>query len=107
QRVRELLSRGRYRGERLSRDLGLAAGLRELVGPTVNVIGFTRSVHFGPLEATIPHLWAGPINDLNLTVGEQPSGPPLIDLEADASQCSDDDLADHGRRLGAILAAPD
>src|SRR5262245_50924609 len=36
--VRAMLGHSRYRGEQLARDLGLS--LRELVGPTVNAIGF-------------------------------------------------------------------
>jgi len=75
QEVRDLLARGGYRGEQLARDLGAPGGLRELVGPTVNVIGFARSLRFGTLEATVRHLWSGPINDLTVTVVEQPSAP--------------------------------
>jgi amino acid adenylation domain-containing protein/non-ribosomal peptide synthase protein (TIGR01720 family) len=106
--VRQLTAHGRYRGERLARDLGLAGGLRELVGPTVNVIGFTRGLRFGDHSASIHHLWTGPVDDLTINLLEQPDGKPaILTLEADAAMCTEAELAGHERRLLSVLGSPD
>jgi amino acid adenylation domain-containing protein len=106
--IRELTAHGRYRGERLARELGAADGLRELVGPTVNLIGFARDLRFGDHEASVRSRWTGPVDDLAVTVVEQPDGSAVLEL---AGRCPPAELAGHERRLLAVLdamtAAPD
>ncbi|MFJ3814317.1 amino acid adenylation domain-containing protein [Streptomyces sp. NPDC090056] len=104
--VSALLAHSRYRAEDLARDLGLTDGVRELVGPTVNILPQPDGVRFDGAEAEfVPH-WLGPIGDLTLTFGDPgASGGLRLHLDADADVCDEAALAEHRRRFLAVLDA--
>ncbi|WP_143671081.1 non-ribosomal peptide synthetase, partial [Streptomyces sp. Ru87] len=105
------VAHGRYRAEDLARDLGLAGGVAELAGPTVNVLPGGEHPRFGGEEAGIVPLWLGPAGDLAVTVSRHPGGRVRIDFDADAAVCDPEELAGHERRflllLDAMAADPD
>ncbi|MZE56819.1 amino acid adenylation domain-containing protein, partial [Streptomyces sp. SID5770] len=104
--VSELLAHSRYRAEDLARDLGLTDGVRELVGPTVNVLPQPEGVRFDGAEAEfVPH-WLGPVGDLALTFGDPGAADGLrVHFDADADVCDAHALAEHRRRFLAVLEA--
>ncbi|WP_413104170.1 amino acid adenylation domain-containing protein [Streptomyces sp. Inha503] len=103
--VRMALSHQRYRGEDLARDLHLTGGVPALVGPEVNVMSFDWDLEFGECRATHHNLANGPIPDVSVMAYEQPDGGIRIDLNGNADLYSSQDLADHQRRLFALLEA--
>ncbi|MFC8885505.1 amino acid adenylation domain-containing protein, partial [Streptomyces cinereoruber] len=104
--VSELLAHSRYRAEDLARDLGLTDGVRELVGPTVNVLPQPDGVRFDGAEAEfVPH-WLGPVGDLTLTFGDLGDPEGLrVHFDADADACDGATLAGHRRHFLAVLDA--
>ncbi|MFC8792457.1 amino acid adenylation domain-containing protein [Streptomyces cinereoruber] len=104
--VSELLAHSRYRAEDLARDLGLTDGVRELVGPTVNVLPQPDGVRFDGAEAEfVPH-WLGPVGDLTLTFGDLGDPEGLrVHFDADADACDGAALAGHRRHFLAVLDA--
>jgi amino acid adenylation domain-containing protein len=104
--VRELIPHSRYRGEELARELGLTDGLAQLIGPTVNVMGFGDRLHIGEHDLEFASLALGPVNDLSVAVTELGPGKGVrIDLDADAGACDDEELAAHERRFLRLLDA--
>ncbi|PXY31981.1 non-ribosomal peptide synthetase [Prauserella muralis] len=107
--VRELTAHSRYRGEDLARELGFADGLAQLVGPTANYIGFSRTLRFGGLAVDFRDLALGPVTDLSVTLCERWADYGLL-IELDGA-CDEEELAEHERRflatLDALLTAPD
>ncbi|GAA2015700.1 hypothetical protein GCM10009799_49830 [Nocardiopsis rhodophaea] len=105
--VRDLVAHSRFRGEDLARELGLTDGLPQLVGPTINVMGFTgEGMSFADHDVEHRSLSLGPVNDLSIAVNEQADGQGLtINLDADAAVCGAEELAGHERRLLAVLDA--
>ncbi|GAA3312285.1 hypothetical protein GCM10020219_021850 [Nonomuraea dietziae] len=104
--VGRLAAHARYRGEDLARELGHPEGLRSLIGPTVNVMPFHEGIRFGESAAAIHYLSLGPVSDLSVAVYDRPAGHGLrIDLDADASVCGQEELAEHERRLLLVLEA--
>ncbi|WKB55528.1 amino acid adenylation domain-containing protein [Eleftheria terrae] len=71
----------RYRHERLREDLGLARGER-LFAPVVNLMPFDRPARFGPLDATVHRLAAGPVEDLSIGLLPAADGGLRIEFEA-------------------------
>ena len=101
--VREAGEHARFPGEELARELGLTGGLRELVGPTVNVLGFDRGLAFPGLDVDVVNHSLGPVHDLAVAVAYRPGGQGLrIHLDADADATV---LAGHERGLLAVLDA--
>ncbi|TWP47311.1 amino acid adenylation domain-containing protein [Lentzea tibetensis] len=103
--VRALVRHSRYRGEDIARDLGVADGIPQLVGPTLNYVRVDSYIHFGDLAVVPNTLSLGPVNDLSLSVLEMPDGVLVLEFEANARLCSPRDLAEHDRRFRAVLAA--
>ncbi|WP_346168395.1 amino acid adenylation domain-containing protein, partial [Streptomyces javensis] len=103
--VRMALSHQRYRGEDLARDLHLTGGVPALVGPEVNVMSFDWDLEFGECRATHHNLASGPIPDVSVMAYEQPDGGVRVDLNGNADRYGPQDLADHQRRLFALLEA--
>ncbi|MEV7672053.1 amino acid adenylation domain-containing protein [Streptomyces sp. NPDC088752] len=102
--VSDLLAHSRYRAEDLARDLGLTDGVRELVGPTVNVLP-QPGVRIDGAEAEfVPH-WLGPVGDLALTFGDSGGSRLRVHLDADADVCDERALAEHRRHFLAVLEA--
>ncbi|MFD6908193.1 amino acid adenylation domain-containing protein [Streptomyces sp. NPDC060077] len=102
--VAEAVEHGRYRAEELARDLGLADGLAELVGPTVNILPGTAGLHFGDHTAELHPVWLGPAGDLAFTFVRTSDGRGLrMHLDADAEVCDERTLRDHERRFLTLL----
>ncbi|WP_261763840.1 non-ribosomal peptide synthetase [Pseudonocardia asaccharolytica] len=96
----------RVPGEELARDLGLAGGLRELVGPTVNVLPFDRDLAVPGLDVDVVNHALGPVHDLAVAFALRPGGRGLrMHLDADAAACDETALAEHERRLRTVLDA--
>ncbi|OKI15539.1 non-ribosomal peptide synthetase [Saccharothrix sp. CB00851] len=102
--IREVLPHSVYRGEDLARELGLRDGIPELVGPTVNYLGFTAEDAFGGLDATLHMLSLGPVNDLTTSFLPR-DGRLVVTFEANAAVCTPGELADHQRRFLRVLDA--
>ncbi|MFG2000817.1 amino acid adenylation domain-containing protein [Spirillospora sp. NPDC048911] len=106
QEIRDVAAHGRYRGEDLARELGRPGGLRELIGPTVNVMPYHEGILLGDLPVTVQYHSLGPVSDLSVVMYDRPAGQGVrIDLDADAAVCGPDELAAHERRLLAVLDA--
>ncbi|MFC5993493.1 amino acid adenylation domain-containing protein [Pseudonocardia hispaniensis] len=91
----------RIPGEELARELGLAGGLRELVGPTVNVLPFDRDLAFPGLDVDVVNHALGPAHDLAVAFALRPGGRGLrMHLDAAAGAAT---LAGHERGLRAVL----
>ncbi|WP_216205116.1 non-ribosomal peptide synthetase [Amycolatopsis aidingensis] len=104
QEIRATREHSRYRGDDLARDLGLDGGIRELAGPTVNVLPPHGDVSFGAHEFSIEYLWTGPLNDLSVVVDQAQDGDRIIfHLDADAGVCDQAELAGHRDRLLRVL----
>ncbi|WP_407555943.1 amino acid adenylation domain-containing protein [Streptomyces sp. Pv4-95] len=104
--VDEAVAHGRYRAEDLARDLGLADGTAELVGPTVNVLPRGGDLGFSDHETEIRPEWLGPVSDLAVNFAECEGGRALrVHLDADADACDEQTLRDHERRFLGLLRA--
>ncbi|WP_158850798.1 non-ribosomal peptide synthetase [Saccharothrix deserti] len=103
--IREVLPHSAYRGEDLARELGLRDGIPELVGPTVNYLGFGRETEFGDLDTTFHMLSLGPVNDLTTSFLRRGDGRLVVTFEANAAVCTEEELADHQRRFLRVLDA--
>ncbi|GAB2728292.1 amino acid adenylation domain-containing protein [Streptomyces bullii] len=104
--ISETVTHSRYRAEDLARDLGLVDGVRELVGPTVNVLTRDAGLRFGDLDADLVPLWLGPVSDLAVTIGDIQAGHGLrIHLDADAAVCDERTLTEHEQRFLRLLQA--
>ncbi|MFD3699421.1 amino acid adenylation domain-containing protein [Streptomyces sp. NPDC058646] len=97
---------GRYRAEDLARELGLADGVSELVGPTVNILPRPDGMRFGDLGSELDAVWLGPVSDLALSFVETDGGLGIrVHLDVDADVCDEQALRDHERRFLALLGA--
>ncbi|SFB60741.1 non-ribosomal peptide synthase domain TIGR01720/amino acid adenylation domain-containing protein [Amycolatopsis marina] len=110
--VRAAASHGRYRGEDIASDRGLEGGIRDLAGPTVNVLPHHGDAGFAEHEVDVNYRWTGPLDDLSVTVYDGGSGADLrIDLDADAAVCGEEELDRHRdgflRVLRAVVAHSD
>lgn len=97
---------GRYRGEQLRRDLGLVGAQQRLHGPLVNVQPFYKPLALTGVQATLEVLCTGPVDDL--TLGFRGDGQHLLDLEIEANPTlySREDVEAHAARLlHFVLAA--
>ncbi|MER5264568.1 amino acid adenylation domain-containing protein [Actinosynnema sp. NPDC002837] len=103
--IREVVPRSAYRGEDLARELGLRDGIPELVGPTVNYLGFGREMGFADLDPAFHTLSLGPVNDLTTSFLQRADGRLVVTFEANAAVCTPQELADHQRRFLRVLDA--
>ncbi|MCC8249247.1 non-ribosomal peptide synthetase [Saccharothrix luteola] len=103
--IREVVPRSAYRGEDLARELGLRDGIPELVGPTVNYLGFGREMGFADLDPAFHMLSLGPVNDLTTSFLQRADGRLVVTFEANAAVCTPEELADHQRRFLRVLDA--
>ncbi|MFI8214592.1 non-ribosomal peptide synthase/polyketide synthase [Streptomyces sp. NPDC085932] len=78
--LRGLMAHSRYRGEELNRELGAAGGAGAL-GPTVNVLPYTRPVDFGGPLGRMRSLGSGPTTDLNFVLTGTPESGLRVDFE--------------------------
>ncbi|WP_116050590.1 non-ribosomal peptide synthetase [Amycolatopsis palatopharyngis] len=106
EQVRAAAAHGRYRGEDIAADLGLDGGLRDLAGPTVNILPQHGDLGFGEIDVEVNYLWTGPLNDLSVTVYDGGAGTELrLDLDVDASVCDEAELDRHRDALLRVLRA--
>ncbi|NED81891.1 amino acid adenylation domain-containing protein, partial [Streptomyces sp. SID11233] len=104
--ISEAAAHGRHRAEHLARDLGLVDGVRELVGPTVNILPRGEQMGFDGLRTELRPEWLGPVSDLAFAFSESRDGHAVtIHLDADADLCDADTLRGHERRFRAVLSA--
>ncbi|MFE4371757.1 amino acid adenylation domain-containing protein [Streptomyces sp. NPDC056835] len=103
--VTEAVDHGRYRAEDLARELGLADGVPELVGPTVNILLRSDDLRFSDHESGLEPVWVGPVSDLALNFVETRGGLGIrVHVDADADVCDEETLRAHERRFLALLA---
>nr|QEO73903.1 condensation domain-containing protein [uncultured bacterium] len=100
--VSEAVEHGRYRAEDLARDLGLADGVAELVGPTVNILPRAEDLRFGDHATELHPAWLGPVSDLAFSFAESQAGF-RVHLDADADVCDEETLRDHEHRFLRLL----
>ncbi|MFJ4171516.1 amino acid adenylation domain-containing protein [Paenarthrobacter sp. NPDC089714] len=97
----------RYGAEQIMRDANLVGAETGLYGHVVNIKIFDYTTDLAGASVTTRHLSAGPVDDLEFSVlrdGEE----TVIEIEAHPGRYSDEDLADHARRLQAwILSTTD
>lgn len=93
-----------YRYELLRRDLGLVGGDKRLFGLLVNIMPFDHARRFGPLNAHILNISAGPVEDLTIEVQVGADGQPRLDLDANPGCYQQQDLATIADALFALLA---
>ncbi|MFG2595291.1 amino acid adenylation domain-containing protein [Streptomyces sp. NPDC048462] len=104
--ISEAAAHGRHRAEHLARDLGLVDGVRELVGPTVNILPRNDGYGFDGLDAELRPEWLGPVSDLAFALTETRDGRGFtVHLDADADLCDEATLRDHERRFRTVLSA--
>ncbi|MEV0919321.1 amino acid adenylation domain-containing protein [Streptomyces sp. NPDC049967] len=104
--ISEAAAHGRHRAEHLARDLGLVDGVRELVGPTVNILPRGEEMGFDGLRTELRPEWLGPVSDLAFAFSESRDGHAVtVHLDADADLCDADTLRDHERRFRTVLSA--
>ncbi|WP_028192796.1 non-ribosomal peptide synthetase [Salinispora pacifica] len=104
-RIGETITHSRYRAEELAKDLGLAEGVAQLVGPTVNILPGTDWLRLRDHTSDLHPQWAGPVSDLAVIVGEWQRDAVRIIFDVDAHMCDEETLADHQRRFGVVLDA--
>lgn len=92
-----------YRYELLRRDLGLVGGDKRLFGPLVNIMPFDHARRFGPLNAHILNISAGPVEDLTIEIQVGVDGQPRLDLDANPGCYQQGDLAAIADTLFALL----
>ncbi|MEN0035915.1 MAG: amino acid adenylation domain-containing protein [Cellvibrio sp.] len=98
----------RYPAEQIQRDSHLVGSGQKLYGAVINYKMFDYTVEFAGSEGTViagvtHHLATGPIDDLEFGLviqGEQIS----LELRADASRYSSDELEAHAQRIQGLLA---
>lgn len=95
---------GRYRHERLRRELGRFGGVRSLFGPVVNVMAFDYSAAVGPLTARTHNLSAGPVEDLSFQVYAR-GGRIDVACDGAATRHSAVELAERARAVVALASA--
>ncbi|MEV6345842.1 amino acid adenylation domain-containing protein [Actinoplanes sp. NPDC051851] len=87
----------RYRGEQLAREIG------DRSGPAVNIKFFDYRLAFGPAEAVLQSVAAGPVDDLTLSV-RQDGDDLVLDLDAHAGAYTAAETEGHLRGLGEFLS---
>ncbi|WP_239134558.1 condensation domain-containing protein, partial [Rugosimonospora africana] len=100
----QVLRHQRYRSEDLKRDLDLVGTGDRLFGPVVNVMEYDGRLNFGECQASIDGLLAWPVDDFAINVySNQASSQIRIDFDANPAVYTETDLANHQRRLLAML----
>jgi enterobactin synthetase component F len=103
-RLQRLRRHGRYRGEQVRRDLGLAGGQRRLHGPLINVLPFDALLEWPDLVSTTHVLGTGPVDDLTITWRADGAGKGLrVELDGNPALYTGDELAAHAARLASFV----
>ncbi|MGW6868503.1 amino acid adenylation domain-containing protein, partial [Streptomyces sp. NPDC054901] len=97
-----LMAHSRYRGEDLNRELGLSGGAGVL-GPTVNVLPYTRPVDFAGSPGVMRSLGSGPTTDLNFVLTGTPASGIRVDFEGNPQLYDAEDLRSLQERFVGLL----
>ncbi|MFI1582861.1 amino acid adenylation domain-containing protein [Embleya sp. NPDC020630] len=104
--VEQAVAHERYRGEDITRDLGLPDPVGSRFTMTVNVMTFGAPLTFAGHRSTTHNLSRGGVAGPTLVVLEQRDGAGLrLELHAPAERYTDADLMDHQTRLLRLLDA--
>ncbi|GCD93030.1 non-ribosomal peptide synthetase [Embleya hyalina] len=104
--VEQAVAHERYRGEDITRDLGLPDPVGSRFTMTVNVMTFGASLTFAGHRSTTHNLSRGGVAGPTLVVLEQRDGAGMrLELHAPADRYGDADLVDHQTRLLRLLDA--
>ncbi|MEU9029604.1 amino acid adenylation domain-containing protein, partial [Streptomyces sp. NPDC048383] len=98
-----LMAHGRFRGEDLNRALGVSGGAGVL-GPTVNVLPYTRPVDFAGSPGVMRSLGSGPTTDLNFVLTGTPESGIRVDFEGNPQLYEAEELRSLQERFVALLA---
>ncbi|MBX2859386.1 MAG: amino acid adenylation domain-containing protein [Cellvibrionaceae bacterium] len=94
-----------YRYEDMRRDLNMTADGQQIVRLGVNVEPFDCRIHFGKHPVSIHNLCNAAIEDLTIFIYDHSGDAEIdIDIDANAGLYSQEELANHGRRLLAMMA---
>ncbi|MGW1991933.1 amino acid adenylation domain-containing protein [Embleya sp. NPDC001921] len=106
QAVEQAVVHERYRGEDMTRDLGLPDRIGSRFFMIVNVMTFGASLTFAGHRSTMHNLSRGAVAAPTLVALEQRDGSGMrLELHADADRYGDADLVDHQTRLLRLLDA--
>lgn len=94
----------RYSAEQIQRDLHRVNSGQRLYGPVINYKMFDYRLDFAGHAARTRHLATGPVDDLEFSLLIHTEGV-CIELRADATRYTQDELATHGARLQHMLDA--
>ncbi|MGC0420088.1 amino acid adenylation domain-containing protein [Embleya sp. AB8] len=104
--VEQAVAHERYRGEDMTRDLGLPDRIGSRFFMIVNVMTFGASLTFAGHRSTMHNLSRGAVAAPTLVALEQRDGAGLrLELHAAADRYGDADLVDHQTRLLRLLDA--
>jgi enterobactin synthetase component F len=104
-RLQRMRRHGRYRGEQLRRDLGLAGAHRRLHGPLINVLPFDDGLAWPGLDSSVHLLGTGPVDDLTVTWRADGMGAGLrLELDANPGLYNETDVELHAARLSSFVA---
>ncbi|MFF3195077.1 non-ribosomal peptide synthase/polyketide synthase [Streptomyces misionensis] len=102
--VEAAVAHERYRSEDLLRDLGVPGGIGTAFPLIVNIMAFNSRPSFAGHPASVHHFVSGATTDLAVWVFDYRDGnPPLLRLHGSPQAYGPGDLADHQRRLLALL----
>ncbi|MFH8978198.1 non-ribosomal peptide synthase/polyketide synthase [Streptomyces sp. NPDC017890] len=102
--VETAVAHERYRSEDLLRDLGVTGGIGTAFPLIVNIMAFNSRPNFAGHPASVHHFVSGSTTDLAVWVFDYRDGnPPLLRLHGSPQAYDPGDLADHQRRLLALL----
>ncbi|MFJ8743802.1 amino acid adenylation domain-containing protein [Embleya sp. NPDC127516] len=104
--VEQAVAHERYRGEDMTRDLGLPDRIGSRFFMIVNVMTFGASLTFAGHRSTMHNLSRGAVAAPTLVALEQRDGAGMrLELHAAADRYGDADLVDHQTRLLRLLDA--
>ncbi|WP_035800025.1 non-ribosomal peptide synthetase [Kitasatospora mediocidica] len=103
--IRGTLRHQRYRGGRISHELGLTGDAGRSFGPTVNVLESGADFTFGACAARLHNLSTGPVPDLQIVYLDTADEGCTVRLDANGARYTADELAGYQQMLLDYLAA--
>jgi len=102
QEVKKIRRHQQYEGEQIQRDAGLAGEKNRLYSATLNCKLFDYTLDFSGIAGSTHQLATGPIEDIEFGVYAL-EGKLSIELAANSSRYSDEDIKLHGQRILQLL----
>ncbi|MGW0005732.1 amino acid adenylation domain-containing protein [Nocardia grenadensis] len=93
----------RYRHDDIRRDCGYDRDTRGFFGPMINIMLFSKPLHFAECEVSVHVLATGPVEDLSVNLYNGDGGRVHLDFEANPLLYSDDEVTAHHRRFLGFL----